>query len=103
MFSATRFEPQPLAVLTPLPAASYGANVARPFPIAGSVGQIDADAFVAQARGAVANCVAAHAPNTAQAQEQLAAAERSAKAANFTAARAAAKAAVDLCAHQLSP
>jgi hypothetical protein len=103
MFSATRFEPQPLAVLTPLPAASYGANVARPFPIAGSVGQIDADAFVAQARGAVANCVAAHAPNTAQAQEQLAAGERAAKAANFIAARAAAKAAVDLCAHQLSP
>ena len=104
MFSATRVEPQPLAVLTPLPAtSSYGANVTRPFPIAGSVGQIDADAFVAQARGAVANCIASHAPATAQAQQQVAVAERAAKAANFTVARTAAKTAVDLCARVTSP
>jgi len=71
----------------------------QPFPIAGgSVAAIDANAFVAQARGAVAACTALKSPNTTAATQQLAAAERDAQAGRYQNVRAEARAAVDLCA-----
>jgi hypothetical protein len=70
-----------------------------PFPLAGgTVAQVDADAFVAQARGAVANCRAAKSPNTAAAADDLAGAERDDRAGRYLNARVEARAAVDLCA-----
>jgi hypothetical protein len=71
----------------------------QPFPIAGgSVAAIDANAFVAQARGAVAACQSRSSPNTAAAAQQLSAAERDAKAGRYQDVRTEAHAAVDLCA-----
>ena len=71
----------------------------QPFPIAGgSVAAIDANAFVAQARGAVAACQARSSPNTTAASQQLASAERDAKAGRYQDVRVEARAAVDLCA-----
>ena len=71
----------------------------QPFPIAGgSVAALDANAFVAQARGAVAACQSRSSPNTAAASQQLAAAERDAKAGRYQNVRTEARAAVDLCA-----
>jgi hypothetical protein len=70
-----------------------------PFPIAGgSVAQVDADAFVAQARGAVAACTAAKSPNTAAAATNLAAAQNDAAAGRYMNVRVEARAAVNLCA-----
>ena len=71
----------------------------RPFPIAGgSVAAVDANAFVAQARGAVAACTTVNSANTAAATQQLTAAERDAKAGRYQDVRTEARAAVDLCA-----
>lgn len=71
----------------------------NPFPLAGgTVGSVDANAFVAQARGAVAACASRNSPNTAAAEARLAAAQRDNKAANYVAVQADARAAVDLCA-----
>jgi hypothetical protein len=71
----------------------------RPFPIAGgSVAALDANAFVAQARGAVAACQARSSPNTAAAMQQLNAALRDEQAGHYQNVRAEAGAAVDLCA-----
>jgi hypothetical protein len=71
----------------------------QPFPIpGGSVAAVDANAFVAQARGAVAACTALNSPNTAAATQQLTAAERDAKAGKYQDVRTEARAAVDLCA-----
>jgi hypothetical protein len=71
----------------------------RPFPIAGgSVAALDANAFVAQARGAVAACTALNSANTTAATQQLAAAERDAKAGKYQDVRTEARSAVDLCA-----
>ncbi len=71
----------------------------QPFPIAGgSVAAIDANAFVAQARGALAACQSQHSPNTAAASQQLASAERDAKTGRYQNVRTEARAAVDLCA-----
>jgi hypothetical protein len=71
----------------------------QPFPIAGgSVAAIDANAFVAQARGAVAACTTVKSPSTAAATQSLAAAERDAKAGRYQDVRTEARAAVDLCA-----
>jgi hypothetical protein len=70
-----------------------------PFPIAGgSVAQVDADAFVAQARGAVNACTAAKSPNTTAAATNLAAAENDAAAGRYMNVRVEARAAVNLCA-----
>ena len=78
------------------PTTAYQTN---PFPLAGgSIAQVDADAFVAQARGAVNACVQAHASTTQLAQQRLAAAEREDKAGRYQDVRVDAKAAVDLCA-----
>jgi len=80
-----------------IPTTSYYQT--QPFPIAGgSVAAIDANAFVAQARGAVAACTALKSPNTPAATQQLAAAERDAKAGRYQDVRAEARAVVDLCA-----
>lgn len=86
-----------IAVIPPFtPTTAYQTN---PFPLAGaSVARVDADAFVAQARGAVQACVAAHAPTAALAQQRLAAAEHEDKAGRYQDVRLDAKAAVDLCA-----
>jgi hypothetical protein len=71
----------------------------QPFPIAGgSVAAIDAGAFVAQARGAVAACQARSSPNTAAATQQLNAAIGYEKAGRYQNVTTAARAAVDLCA-----
>ncbi|HEY6235834.1 MAG TPA: hypothetical protein VIW69_12100 [Candidatus Elarobacter sp.] len=71
----------------------------NPFPITGgSVAALDANAFVAQARGAVGACRSQNSPNTAAASQQLTAAERDAAAGRYQDVRAEARAAVDLCA-----
>ncbi len=71
----------------------------RPFPLAGgSVAALDAGAFVAQARGALAACEARSSPNTAAAAQRLGAAQRDEKAGRYQNARSEARAAVDLCA-----
>ncbi|BDE07038.1 hypothetical protein WPS_23140 [Vulcanimicrobium alpinum] len=70
-----------------------------PFPPAGgSVAQVDADAFVAQARGAVANCAALRSPNTAAAAAKLSSAQGAARGGRYIEVRSDARAAVDLCA-----
>ncbi len=93
-------QPQhPTAIATIQPFTPTTAYQSNPFPLAGgSVAQVDADAFVAQARGAVQACVATRAPTTALAQQRLAAAEREDKAGRYQDVRVDAKAAVDLCA-----
>jgi hypothetical protein len=70
-----------------------------PFPIAGgSVAALDADAFVAQARGAVAACRARNSPSSSAAAQRLAAAERDVGAGRYQNVRVEAREAVDLCA-----
>jgi hypothetical protein len=70
-----------------------------PFPIAaGTAAQVDADAFVAQARGAVQACTAAKSPNTGAAASNLAAAQSDAAAGRYMNVRVEARAAVNLCA-----
>ena len=69
------------------------------FPIAGgSVAALDADAFVAQARGAVAACAQQRSPNTGAATQHLTNATNDEKAGKYQNVRAEAKTAVDLCA-----
>jgi hypothetical protein len=71
----------------------------QPFPVAGaSVAALDANAFVAQARGALMACQARSSPNTGAATQRLAAAERDAKAGRYQDVRVEARAVVDLCA-----
>ncbi len=71
----------------------------QPFPLAGgTVAAVDAQAFVAQARGAVAACESRNSPNTTSAASRLAAAQRDEKAGKFNDVRTEARAAVDLCA-----
>jgi hypothetical protein len=71
----------------------------QPFPIAGgSVAALDANAFVAQARGAVLACQARSSPNTTAASQHLATAERDEKAGRYQDVRVEARTAVDLCA-----
>ena len=71
----------------------------RPFPIAGgSVAALDANAFIAQARGAVAACTALSSPATTAATQHLNAALGNERAGRYQDVRVEAKAAVDLCA-----
>ena len=71
----------------------------QPFPLAGgSIAALDANAFIAQARGAVAACTQQHSPNTTAATQHLNAATADEKAGKFQDVRTEAKAAVDLCA-----
>jgi hypothetical protein len=96
--AANRSQPTPIAELrSTIPQTS--ALQTAPFPLAGgSVAQIDADAFVAQARGAVAACRAAKSPNAQAAAANLAAAEKDGQAGRYLNVRSEARAAVDLCA-----
>jgi hypothetical protein len=100
MMNADRVAPQPMATLQPLPPTIYAQKPTTIFEpgLIGNVAQIDAQAFVGQARGAVAACVNAHDPNANAAEAQLAAAQRAEQTGNYNAARAAARNAVNLCA-----
>jgi hypothetical protein len=71
----------------------------QPFPIAGaSVAALDANAFVAQARVAVAACAQRSSPNTTAATQHLNNALGDQKSGRYQDVRTEAKAAVDLCA-----
>ncbi len=71
----------------------------QPFPLAGgSIAAIDANAFVAQARGALAACTARNSPNAGAAAQRLASAEQAEKAGRYQDVRTEARSAVDLCA-----
>ena len=76
-----------------------GSLQTQPFPIAGaSVAALDANAFVAQARGAVTACRSRGSPNVVAATQRLAAAERDLNAGRYQDVRGEARAATDLCA-----
>jgi hypothetical protein len=98
LIEANRTPPTANPILrSTIPQTSYLQT--QPFPIAGgSVGAIDAQAFVAQARGAVAACASRNSANTSAATQQLAAAQRDAQAGRYLPATTEARAAVDLCA-----
>jgi hypothetical protein len=98
LIEANRPQPVTIPVLrSTIPTTS--ALQTAPFPIAGaSVAQIDADAFIAQARGAVAACRAAKSPNSSAAAVNLAAAEKDDAAGRYLNVSSEARAAVDLCA-----
>ncbi len=98
MIEASRTPPTANPVLrSTIPQTSYLQT--QPFPIAGgSVAAIDAHAFIAQARGAVAACASHNSANTAAATQQLAAAQRDEQAGRYVAVVTDARAAVDLCA-----
>ena len=98
LIDANRLPQTDIPVLrSTIPQTSYLQTT--PFPIAGgSVAALDANAFVAQARGAVAACAEQRSPNTGAATQHLTNATNDEKAGQFQAVRAEAKAAVDLCA-----
>ena len=98
LIDANRLPQTTITVLqSTIPQTSYLQT--RPFPIAGgSVAALDANAFVAQARGALTACQARNSPNAGAASQRLAAAERDAKAGRYEDVRVEARAAVDLCA-----
>jgi hypothetical protein len=98
MIEASRTPPTANPILrSTIPQTSYLQT--QPFPIAGgSVAAIDANAFIAQARGAVAACASRNSANTAAATQQLAAAQREVQAGHYLAVVTDARAAVDLCA-----
>ena len=97
LMSANAQVPHPIPTLRALPPTSGGALGPLVNVNGGNVAAIDAQAFIGQARGAVAACVTANDPHTAQAETQLAAALRAEGANDYNAVRAAAKKAVDLC------
>jgi hypothetical protein len=98
LIEANRAPNTPIPVLkSTIPQTSYLQTAPFPLP-GGSVAAIDANAFVAQARGAVANCQTVHSPNTSAAAASLAAAERDERAGQYQNVRTEARAAVDLCA-----
>ena len=98
LIDANRAAPDPIPVLrSTIPQTS--ALQTAPFPLpGGSVAAIDADAFVAQARGAVAACQATRSSNAAAAAASLGAAQRDAQAGRYQNVRVEARAAVDICA-----
>ncbi len=98
LIDANRQAPTQIPVLqSTIPTTS--ALQTNPFLIpGGSVAMVDANEFVAQARGAVANCRATHSPNTNIAATNLAAAEQDAQAGKYLNVRTEARTAVDLCA-----
>jgi hypothetical protein len=71
----------------------------QPFPLAGgTIAALDANAFIAQARGAVAACMQQRSPNTTAATQHLNDALGAEKTGQYQNVRTEAKAAVDLCA-----
>jgi len=98
LIDANRLPQTEIPVLrSTIPQTSYLQT--QPFPIAGgSVAALDANAFVAQARGAVAACTEQRSPNTGAATQHLNNAVGDEKAGKYQDVRTEAKAAVDLCA-----
>jgi hypothetical protein len=98
LIEASRTTPTANPILrSTIPQTSYLQT--QPFPIAaGSVGAVDAQAFVAQARGAVAACASRNSANTTAATQQLAAAQRDEQAGRYLNVATEARTAVDLCA-----
>jgi hypothetical protein len=98
LIEANRLPQTPIPVLrSTIPQTS--ALQTQPFLIpGGSVAAIDANAFVAQARGAVAACTQRNSPNTAAATQHLNAAIGDEKAGRYQTVNTEARAAVDLCA-----
>ena len=98
LIEANRLPQTPIPVLrSTIPQTS--ALQTQPFLIpGGSVAAIDANAFVAQARGAVAACAQRNSPNTAAATQHLNAAIGDEKAGRYQTVNTEARAAVDLCA-----
>jgi len=98
LIDANRLPQTEIPVLrSTIPQTSYLQT--QPFPIAGgSVAALDASAFVAQARGAVAACAEQRSPNTGAATQHLNNAVGDEKAGKYQDVRTEAKAAVDLCA-----
>ena len=98
LIDANRLPQTEIPVLrSTIPQTSYLQT--QPFPIAGgSVAALDANAFVAQARGAVAACAEQRSPNTGAATQHLNNAVGDEKAGKYLDVRTEAKAAVDLCA-----
>ncbi len=66
-----------------------------------SIAEVDADGFIAQARGSLQACREEHSPNTNAASAQLVAAAHDYQAQRFTNAQAEAKRTIDLCAPSL--
>jgi hypothetical protein len=66
-----------------------------------AIPEVDADGFIARARGSLQACREEHSSNTAAATEQLDAAAHDYQAEKFAAAQAEAKRAIDLCAPAL--
>lgn len=87
----------PTPVVTPLPPTNYGAIPNR-LLATGDVASIDANAFIGEARGAVAACVAQQDPAAGGAQAQLANAIRANQTGKYSAASGFARNAVNLCA-----
>jgi hypothetical protein len=73
-------------------------NIPQSIVVPGTIASINADAFVAAARGSVNNCVAAKSPNAPLAQQRLATAERDNAAGQYGKVVASAQSVVDLCA-----
>jgi len=98
LIDANRLPQTEIPVLrSTIPQTSYLQT--QPFPIAGgSVAALDANAFIAQARGAVAACAQQRSPNTGAATQHLNNAIGDEKAGRYQDVRTEAKAAVDLCA-----
>jgi len=98
LIEANRLPQTPIPVLqSTIPQTS--ALHTQPFLIpGGSVAAVDANAFVAQARGAVAACAQRNASQTAAATQHLNAAIGDEKAGRYQAVGTEARAAVDLCA-----
>ena len=98
LIEANRLPQTPIPVLrSTIPQTS--ALQTQPFLLpGGSVAAIDANAFVAQARGAVMACAQRSSPNTGAATEHLNAAIAGEKAGRYETVGTEARAAVDLCA-----
>ena len=98
LIEANRLPQTPIPVLrSTIPQSS--ALQTQPFLIpGGSIAAVDANAFVAQARGAVAACQARNPANATAAAQHLNAALADEKAGRYPAVRTEARAAVDLCA-----
>jgi hypothetical protein len=93
----------PNATPIPLPTDSNAPNPLRS-PLDGpNADYIEANAFLALARGTLQTCADANNPALSAAQAQYALAEKAAKAHNIVAVRTNARAAIDLCATTPAP
>lgn len=95
--SQTTQQPFPTAVAPAISILTVPAPTMR-LPLIASPAAIDADAFLALARGAVARCAERGDPHTASATARLAAAANANAAGRFQTVRSEARAAIDDCA-----